>query len=252
MCKQIDSPVKQSTSRKRKRLWEISDCYHCSILGTCLSRADLKRFAKKKLFKMESRTNDYQVHTALVGFASTRNAKSRALNKVLDQRYRAAVKRYAAITNDEDVFELWRKDLKRGAITGAYWAIMTNQSFSNDLRSEIYGQNHMLSHDTVSVTQHEQRLNQEVANKAAILEEVLVSERQLHLQKEKAWYCERTKLKKVELQAALLTAENHKLSIKTKQCESILAGTSLSMKIATLKTQLVESNTCKAGFLLGI
>lgn len=247
MCKQIDSPVKQSTSRKRRRLWEVSDCYHCSILGTCLSRVDLKRFAKKKLFQIESRTNDYQVHTALVGFSSTRNAKSRALNKILDQRYRAAVKRYTAMANDEDVLELWKKDLKRGAIAGAYWAIMTNRFFSSDTRSEIYGQNHMLGHDTVSVNQHEQRLNQEVANKAAILEEVLVSERQLHLQKEKAWHCERTKLKKGEQKVALLTAENQKLSIKIRQLESVLAGTGLSIKIAALKTQLAESNTCKAG-----
>jgi hypothetical protein len=242
MCEQIDVPVKKITPRRRRKLWEIGSGHHCSILGTCLRRADLQRFSKKKMFQVESGANDYQIHSALVGFAATRNPKSRVLHKFLEERYRAAVKRYAAIEDGHEVFELWKQDLKRGAVSGAYWAIMTNQSFSSETRTEIYGQNHMMSHDTVSGNQREQRMHEEIVNKAAMLEEMLLSERKLCLEKQKALDCERAALKKVQKKSMLLAADNKKISEKNAQLKSELAGTTLSAKIENLKEQLLESN----------
>ena len=156
MCVQTDLSVKKTISQRRKKLWETNKGHHCSILGTCLRRADLKRFAKKKSFQLMSGASDYQIHLVLVGFAATRNSQSRVMHKFLDERYRSAVKRYAAVADGQDVLDLWTLDRKRGAISGAYWAIMTNASFSSETRTEIYGQNHMLSHDNVYNNQRKQ------------------------------------------------------------------------------------------------
>lgn len=242
MCEQIDLPKEKGNSRRRKKLWEIGEGHHCSILGTCLRRTDLRRFAKKKIFKVESGASDYQIHLELVGFAASRNPKSRAMHKFLDGRYRAAVKRYAAAPDDEGALELWEQDLKKGTVAGAYWAIMTNQLFSSDVRTEVYGQNHMMSHDNISRKQREQRLNEEIANKSAMLEEVLVSERQLHLKEQRAMTCELETLKKVEQKSILLVAENKKIIERNSRLKSELTGTSLSGKMEKLKEQLRESN----------
>lgn len=180
-------------------------------------------------------------------FAASRNSKSRAIHKFLDERYRAAIKRYAATPDDQGALELWEQDLKRGTVAGAYWAIMTNQFFSSDMRNEIYGQNHMMGHDTISSNQRGQRLTEEIINKAAMLEEVLVSERQLHLKEQMAMNSEIEILKKVEKKSILLTAENKKIIEKNTQLKLELAGTSLSGKMEKLREQLSESNKRNAG-----
>jgi len=247
MCEQIDLSEKEVTCGRQKKLWELPDRYHCSVLGTCLRRSDLRRFAKKKLFRMEAGASDYQIHLDLVGFAAVRNPKSRALHKFLDERYRAAVKRYSAIRDEAKTLELWEQDLKKGTIAGAYWAIMTNQYVSVDVRNEVYGQNHMMSHNSISVNQREQRLAEEIRNKAAMLEEVLVSERQIHLKEQMAMACEIEKLRKLKEKNFLLAAENKKIIEKNSRLKSELTGSSLSGKMDKLNDQLRESNKRNEG-----
>jgi len=242
MCEQIELHTKTIPSRRRRKLWEISEGHHCSILGTCLRRSDLKKFSKKKLFHVEPGSSDYQIHLALVGYAASRNPKSRAMHKFMEERYRVAVKRYSSVEDDKEVLEMWAKDLKRGAVAGAYWAIMTNQSFSCETLNEIYGQNHMLSHDIVCSSQREQRLNKEVVNKAEMLEEVLVSERQIHLQKQEDLKCEIAELKKMKVENTMLGVEIKKVLRKNTQLKKKLTGTGLSGELSKLKDQLIESN----------
>ncbi len=242
MCEQTALPEEtKNTASRRKKLWEVGEGYHCSILGTCLRRSDLRRFSRKKIFQMEPGDSDYQIHLTLVGFAASRNLKSRAMHKFLDGRYRVAIKRYAAV-NDDEALELWEQDVKKGTVAGAYWAIMTNQLLSKDVRAEVYGQNHMMGHDNIVVNQQQHRFYKEIANKATMLEEVLVSERHIHLKEQMAMACEMEKLKNLQEESVLLVAENKKIVEKNIRLQSELAGNSLSGEIGKLKDQLRESN----------
>ena len=242
MCEQIDLPEEKSAFRRRKKLWEIGEGYLCSILGTCVRRTDLKKFAKKKLFQIEAGANDYQIHLDLVGFAGGRNPKSRALHKFLEDRYRAAVKKYSAALDDEEALGFWEQDLKKGTVAGAYWAIMTSQSFSGDMRTEVYGQNHMMSHDNFRGSQRDQRLTEEMVNKATMLEEVLVSERQFHLKQQMTMEREIQKLEKVEEKRVLLLAENQKITEKNSRLTKKLQGNGLTEKMEMLNDQLKVGN----------
>jgi hypothetical protein len=247
MCEQTALPVEtKNTSKRRKKLWEVGEGHHCSILGTCLRRTDLRRLSRKKIFQMESGDSDYQIHLTLVGFAASRNSKSRAMHKFLDGRYRVAIKRYAA-AHDDEVLELWNQDVKKGTVAGAYWAIMTNQLLSSDVRTEVYGQNHMLGFDNIVGNQQKHRLHEETANKIVMLEEVLVSERQTHLKEQMATVSEMENLKKVQKKSVLLAAENKKIVEKNIRLTSELAGISLSGEIGKLKEQLRESSKRNAG-----
>ena len=233
-------------SHRRKKLWEIYDGHHCSIIGTCLHRVDLRRFAKKKLFQVSSGATDYQIHKVLIGIAANRNRKSRALHKFLDQRYRAALKRYGAIEEDGAIRKLWKQDVERGAVAGAYWAIMSRHNLSNDLRTEVYGELHMMSHDIVIDQQNQRRLNEEIANKAKILEDVLVSERQLHIREKKQLIREIEDLQEREKEVVLLAEQKRELMVKNEQLALELSGASLASKVETLERHLEERNRINA------
>lgn len=137
MSKIQQPPAGQTPAKRRKKLWEISSSYHCSIIGVCLHRNDLHRLAKKKLFKLESGMSEYQIHTSLVNLSGMRNHQSRAMHKLLEARFRIAVKRYAALKDDETILKTWEQDLQCGRVAGAYWAIMTHPTITQALRSVI-------------------------------------------------------------------------------------------------------------------
>jgi hypothetical protein len=48
---------------RRHRIWELTDGWQCSIIGTCLTLADLTRLAKKLGVVIPSDfSNEYQLH----------------------------------------------------------------------------------------------------------------------------------------------------------------------------------------------
>lgn len=142
---------KETAGQRRKKIWQIHSGYHCSVIGTCLNRRDLKLIARKKVFGLESGIDAFAVHRSLSSIATERKTKSRALNKLLDNKFRATIKRYGALGDDTEVLLEWKKDLKDGgAIAGAYWAIMTLPSCAKELLNEVYGDCHMASFDIFS------------------------------------------------------------------------------------------------------
>ena len=67
---------------------------------------------------------------------------------ILDKKYRMHINRYAKAEDDETIRRLWKEDIERGNVPGAYWAVMTHPAISKDMLGEIYGQVHMMGHDT--------------------------------------------------------------------------------------------------------
>ena len=142
---------------RRRKLWECKEGYSCSIIGTCLRRNDIRKLSKKKLFGLIGCVDDFQIHTNLVGMSSIRCPQSKMLNKLLDTKYRAAIKRYGRAKIDIEIEKLWNQDVERGHFAGAYWAVMSHATISDALRSKIYGEIHMLSHDFFVVDSKEKQ-----------------------------------------------------------------------------------------------
>lgn len=142
---------KEGVGQRRKKIWQIPSSYHCSVIGSCLSRNDLKKIAAKKSFGFESNVDDFTVHRNLSAIAATRLPKTRALHKMLDLKYKAAIKRYDSLVSDGEILEQWRKDLQEaGNIAGAYWAVLTHPVPSDTLIDQVYGDCHMISYDIFS------------------------------------------------------------------------------------------------------
>jgi len=213
----------------RKRIWDIYNGYHCSIVGTCLRREELRKIAKKKVYALDMETTDFELHTAMVDLASENSARSKALHTYLDTKYQSAVIRYSRVKTDDAVETLWRIDADRGAIAGAFWAVMTSLAPSQDLVHRIYGEIHMLGHDFLGDHQKNLRQIQELRDKKNLFQEILVSERQ-HFQQQK---------KELEEKLAGLAGMEKDYSTLDKEVRTLLAENE-SMQNALLRDSSME------------
>jgi len=194
------------SSVRRKKIWSIESCWICSVVGTCFRRSELRQMARKKQYHLHTGDGDYLLHTGLIKLASSRSPTSRALNKILDKKYKAAINRYINTENEQDILELWEEDIQRGNVPGAYWAIMTLPDSSDTLIEEIYGQVHMMGHDTHGDYQKDNRLLKQLKGKVVSLNEVINNERRQY----------RQKMKSLEKELLALSKTEHKyLSVKT-------------------------------------
>jgi len=143
-----DSLVPDLTAapKRRIKLWEITDQIHCSVIGTCLSATDLRKLARKVAIRIEPGAADYDIHGYFVKASTENSAFTRAVHKLLDERYEGAVRRVARAKTAEELAELWTDMRDRGQIAPAYWAFMTHAHISSEMRNLVFGEVHMLSH----------------------------------------------------------------------------------------------------------
>ena len=248
MNKITESPEKKRSTLRRKKLWEIKEGYHCSVIGTCLTRVELRKLIRKKTFRMDSGSSDYDIHSALVTRASLRNSQSRALHKLLDGKYQVSVNRYAKVDEDEKIQQMWEQDVESGSVAGAYWAIMTHSAINKETRAKIYGQIHMKGHDFFGEYQRDQRTLEKLQNKVAMLKEILGSERQTYLHEKKEVKKEITTLKKVQQENIIIAEMNEELlRNQVNQLQSSLAESRHSKTIVEMKQQLADSRQYNAG-----
>ena len=133
-------------AKGRDRIWELSPNLHCSVIGTCLSTGDLRQLFGK-LNEPDARTaSDHVLHGRAVRVAGQKEIAGKLLNKLLDKRHEAAIRRFAKARTAAEVRTLWQEALERGDIPGAYWAVLSHPATDGPLGQEVYGEVHMLSH----------------------------------------------------------------------------------------------------------
>jgi hypothetical protein len=119
---------------------------HCSIVGTCLSAAELRQFFAKVGEADAKDTSDNILHANGVRAAGSHGFLGKSLNKTLDKRHEATLRRFAKATSAAQVKELWLEAFEQGNIPGGYWALLTHPAADRPLIEEAFGQVHMLSH----------------------------------------------------------------------------------------------------------
>ncbi|ADW18414.1 hypothetical protein Despr_2270 [Desulfobulbus propionicus DSM 2032] len=163
----------------RKKIWHIDSCYKCALIGTCLSRNELRKLARDRLFAAEPDADDYQLHAHFIRISDQEDVQGKALHKYLEKKYRAASKKYLRVADDEAIKTLWDEDMAEGRVDSAWWAIMTHPHVSARLTAKLYGDLHMLSHER-AINGHRGRTTiTALRAKVDMLEEVIGSERQL-------------------------------------------------------------------------
>ena len=132
--------------RQRTRLWEFGTNLHCSIIGTCLTTAELRQISVKLGRREAPDATEHDMHASAVLLAGKRHDGAKLLHKTLDRRHRAAIGKFDQAKTVQEVRSLWQEALKRGDVPGAYWAALTHPACNHALVREIFAEVHMLSH----------------------------------------------------------------------------------------------------------
>jgi Uncharacterized protein conserved in bacteria (DUF2325) len=165
---------------KRRRIWEISSNVHCSIIGTCLTTAELRQILVKMQLAGAHKDSDHELHGQSVLLAGRRDHASKLLQKALDRRHRSAIGQFAKARNVEDLRNLWTRAVQRAEIPGAYWAILTHPLTTEDLVRHVFGEVHMLSHLVGAANRADiRRLRELEIETAALKDKVARQQRQL-------------------------------------------------------------------------
>jgi hypothetical protein len=130
----------------RRKLWEFATNFHCSIIGTCLSTAELRHILIKLGLKEAATASDHDLHASGVLIAGKRHDGGKLVHKALDRRHRVAINRFVKAKSADQVRAIWKESAQRGDIPGSYWAALSHPATNDALLREIFADVHMLSH----------------------------------------------------------------------------------------------------------
>ncbi len=130
---------------KRKKLWQLERCFHCSVIGTCLTLAELHKLSKKLKIAMQSELSDYDWHHSFVSVASEESYAAKYISKYLDKKYKTTIKKVQVLPAGE-MAALWADAIEQDQLPAVYWALLTHPLCSLSLVDKMYGDVHMLSH----------------------------------------------------------------------------------------------------------
>ncbi len=147
MCELRAAPNPTPVGQRRK-LWEVRPDLHCSILGTCLSYADLLKIGRRAGYVPKEQASEYEVHKYFVHCAEEPDRLARLMQKMLDAKYRAAIHASRNAQCGASLEAFWSAALARGDIPGPYWALVTHPLVTDELLVRAFGEVHMLSHLT--------------------------------------------------------------------------------------------------------
>src|SRR5215467_13699022 len=164
----------------RRRIWELGSSFHCSIIGTCLTTAELREILLKIGLPGVGKETDHDLHARAVLLASRRDVGSKLLQKALDRRHRSMLIQFGKARNDAELRALWANAIEKAEIPGAYWAVLTHAQTTEELARDVFGEVHMLSHLVGAANRADiRRLRELEAENAALQAKVVRQQQQL-------------------------------------------------------------------------
>ena len=132
--------------RRRLRIFEVRDHVECSIVGTCLTHADLLGIVKRCRLRVNADLPAYDLHAHFVEAVRKDGPLARGMQKLLDRRHEGILRIVGRAQSREELEQIWEREYGAGRIAGAYWAFQTYSDVPKDLHARIFGEVHMLSH----------------------------------------------------------------------------------------------------------
>ncbi|MFV0439640.1 MAG: DUF2325 domain-containing protein [Desulfopila sp.] len=241
----MEEATRVTVSKHRKKLWELGQ-YHCSIVGTCFSRTALRKIARRKEFSLPQQYSDYLLHNALVNLAARKGPRSKALQKILDRKFRRVITRFAKVKTESGVRELWQEYLEKGSLTGSYWAVLTHPATTSELAAEAYGEIHMIGYDFTLAYQLQSGQIEILRAENRQTRASLAEEKSKAWQMQQALNDERQELEQMREAYDCLQREHESLGQKVLQLESTNVGCNRSADRELIR-QLQQDNAMLCG-----
>ena len=165
---------------RRSRIWELAETLHCSIIGTCLSNAELRHALARLGVNGIEAADDHELHVVGVMLAGRRDAGAKLLQRALDRRHAIAIKQYAKARDEDAMRQLWDASMRSGDIPGAYWALLSHAAATEAIVKKAFQDVHMLSHLVGAANRADiRRLRQLEEEKGALTEKLHRQQQQL-------------------------------------------------------------------------
>jgi hypothetical protein len=170
----------EEPSRQRTRIWDLHHSLYCSIIGTCLTTAELRAILLRLDVHGAQATDDHGIHQLGVKLVSGPRTGAKHLQKALDRRHKVMLNQCAKAKDAAAVAAFWDDAAKRGDIPGAYWAVLTHPATTHELVKRVFGEVHMLSHLVGAANRADiRRLRQLEEDNAALAVRIERQQRQL-------------------------------------------------------------------------
>jgi hypothetical protein len=144
-CASVVSIRPQPQGSQRRRLWHLGGHAHCPIVGVCLPAEALRRIADKLMVGMAP-ANDYELHCYATQDCRSRTPLADAVQRDLDRRYAAFLRRASACKTADDLMEWWLANSDGAELPGALWAVVTHARCSTNLEHAVLAEVHMMQH----------------------------------------------------------------------------------------------------------
>ena len=131
---------------KRKRIRDIDQNYHCSIIGTCLTHKEVREILESSYKRDFSQYADHDLHSMAVGGARELSRLSNRLTERLNKKYYAEIFQASHTLSTVDLEKYWCNSFSEGNISGPYWAVLSHSMCTDSSINLAYGDVHMLSH----------------------------------------------------------------------------------------------------------
>src|SRR5262247_3468132 len=142
----LRAPPRPAQPAKRSKIWELADTLHCSIIGTCLSTAELRHVLVRLGATGADTADEHELHVMGVMLAGRREAGAKLLQRMLDRSHGLSIKQFAKAKDEEALSRLWDESLQRGDVPGAYWALLSHPAAAEAVVKKAFRAVHMLSH----------------------------------------------------------------------------------------------------------
>lgn len=130
---------------KRRRLWELSDRFHCPVIGVCLSADSVRRLVGR-FNPAHAALSAYECHSVCVNGASRRSGLAEQLQDALERKHQLTVAQFRRIRDSGGLAAQWQAAKDRGDIAGAFWALVTHPLLDAALEEALYRDVHMIQH----------------------------------------------------------------------------------------------------------
>jgi uncharacterized protein DUF2325 len=131
---------------RRLGLWEIAGGMHCSIIGTCLSDAELVASLRKHRLMINAGAESHDIHSHGVRTAAKSTPFARTLTKLLDRKFAGAIRLITRAEGEPEIRAVWTRLRDSGQIAAGYWGVMSLGDVPEAVRVQVFGEVHMLSH----------------------------------------------------------------------------------------------------------
>ncbi|MBS0317165.1 MAG: DUF2325 domain-containing protein [Proteobacteria bacterium] len=197
--------VEAARGSRRRRLWELPSHALCPVIGVCLPMPLLRKCLAKALGGRVL-AGDYELHCGVISDCGRRTPIAQQLQRLLDQRYAAAL-RVAAQQKTGDALLRWWSAARPGAeVPGALWATLSHARCDSELQDRVLRDIHMVQHQVGSAERADLRRLGALENENRALNEELARSRNRcqHLTQQRALEVEMFQADKVRLRIELV------------------------------------------------